>query len=298
MKFGKLDSIDGVDLSLPKDHLVTQNSLKKGSGDLKIYQGGTMWNIPEWLGKIYPDKTRKLDFIKAYGKQFSTIELNATHYKIPTAEVLLRWKNEMPDDFVFCPKFPQTITHYRRFNNCEGITDEFLEVILLFEKALGPSFIQLPPHYSNNKTHDLIRYMESLPRDMKFALEFRHESWFDGSNVSEEAWAAMSELGIGSVITDTAGRRDAVHMRLTTPDCIVRFGGNELDQTDEQRLQEWVQRIAKWKKQGLETFHLWMHQPGSLLTPETCRLFGKLVKTELGMNIKVPELLNNQSSLF
>ncbi|MEZ4799462.1 MAG: DUF72 domain-containing protein [Flavobacteriales bacterium] len=298
MKFGKLDSIDGVDLSLPKDHSVTKNSLKKGSGDVKIYQGGTMWNIPEWLGKIYPEKTRKLDFIKAYGKHFSTIELNATHYKIPTAEVLLKWKNEMPEDFVFCPKFPQTITHYRRFNNCEGITDEFLEVILLFENTLGSSFIQLPPHYSKNKAADLLRYLESLPRDMKFALEFRHESWFDGSNASEEVWTAMSELGIGSVITDTAGRRDAVHMRLTTPDCIVRFGGNELDQTDEQRLTEWVERIAKWKKQGLETFHLWMHQPGSLLTPETCRLFGKLVKEELDMTIKVPELLNNQASLF
>lgn len=298
MKFGKLDNIEGVDLSLPKDHPDTKQSLKKGDGNLKVFQGGTMWNIPEWLGKIYPEKTRKMDFIKAYGKQFSTIELNATHYKIPTSEVLLKWKNEMPEDFIFCPKFPQTITHYRRFNNCEHITDEFLEVILLFEKMLGSSFIQLPPHYSNAKANDLIMYLESLPRDMKFALEFRHESWFDGSTASEEVWSAMRSLGIGSVITDTAGRRDAVHMRLTTPDCIVRFGGNELHKTDEQRLSDWVDRIAKWKNQGLETFHLWMHQPGSILTPETCRLFGDLIKKEMNMSIKIPDLLQNQTSLF
>lgn len=294
MKFGKLDILEGVKLNLPTDHPETSKALGKGKSDLRIYSGGTMWNIPSWLGRIYPQGTRRVDFIKAYGRQFSTIELNATHYKIPTKDVVLKWKDEMPSDFVFCPKFPQTISHYRRFNNCDGITLEFLEAISLFDVQLGPSFIQLPPNFTSQKAESLRVYLSGLPRDMKFALEFRHESWFDGNSEAESVWDLMSELNVGSVISDTAGRRDAVHMRLTTPDCIVRFGGNGMDPSDELRLTEWVQRIMDWREKGLETFHLWMHQPESILTPESCILFSQLVKQLLQMECKSPEIFRNE----
>ena len=144
----------------------------------------------------------------------------------------------------------------------------------------------------------MIAYLESLPRDMRFALEFRHPSWFDGNTAAEETWDAMCALGIGSIISDTAGRRDAVHMRLTTPHCLVRFGGNDLDPTDELRLRDWAKRIKVWQNQGLQEFQLWMHQPESIHTPETCQLFARIIKEELGQDLFAPRLLNQQVSLF
>lgn len=293
MKFGKLDLIDGVDLNLPPDHGQTQNALKKGGRPISILSGGTMWNIPNWVGKIYPEGTRKIDFIEAYGKQFSTIELNATHYKIPTQEVLLKWRAAMPDDFIFCPKFPQIISHYRRFNNCEAITLEFLDVVSQLENNLGPCFIQLPPNFTSQKSDGLLAYLRALPRDMKFALEFRHPSWFEGGEQAEYVWQVMEELGIGSVITDTAGRRDAVHMRLTTPDCIVRFGGNALHETDNTRLEQWADRIQEWKEKGLESFHFWIHQPESILTPETAVAFSSLVEERMNIKCKSPHIISS-----
>lgn len=288
MKFGKLSDISQVDFSLPNDHSGTKAALAKGKTSLKIYQGGTMWNIPDWIGKIFPEKTPKKDLMKAYGTAFGTIELNATHYKIPTKEVVRNWHDAMPSDFKFCPKFPQLISHYRRFKNCEGLTDEFLEAIMELKDKLSFSFIQLPPNFTAQHADALSDYLHTLPRDMKFALEFRHESWFEPNERSLGIWKTMEECGIASVITDTAGRRDAVHMRLTTPHCIVRFGGNELDQSDTKRLEQWVDRIEQWQKQGLEEFQLWIHQPDSVLTPETSQIFAALVRQQLKINVKTP----------
>ena len=62
---------------------------------------------------------------------------------------------------------------------------------------------------------------------------------------------AASDLGMGAVISDTAGRRDALHMRVTAPFVLVRFGGYEGHASDEARLTQWAQRIAEWKDQGL-----------------------------------------------
>lgn len=298
MKYGKLDNVEGIEFSLPKDHLQTENVLRGGVSNTAILQGGTMWNIPAWVGKIYPVKTPKKDFLSAYGKQFSTIELNATHYRTPTKETVLSWINVVPDSFQFCPKFPQSISHYRRFKNCEQVTDEFLSVVSEMGSQLSTSFIQLPPNYKSDKSGELISYLESLPRDFDVAIEFRHDSWFDGNSQAEEVWSAMQELNIGSIISDTAGRRDAVHMRLTTPKCIVRFGGNNLHSSDYSRLNDWIERIGMWRQNGLKEFQLWVHQTDSLVTPETCVYFADAAAKELRISVKRPQLLSEQSQLF
>jgi len=298
VKYGKLDNIEGVDFTLPEDHKKTKTVLNGKSPIPLILQGGTMWNIPEWVGKIYPLKTPKKDFLNAYAQQFSTIELNATHYRTPTKETVRSWVDVVPVSFQFCPKFPQSISHYRRFKNCDQVTDDFLTVVLEMGNHLSTSFIQLPPNYKSDKSDELITYLASLPRDFKVAIEFRHESWFDENAQAEEVWSALVELGIGSVMSDTAGRRDAVHMRLTTPNCIVRFGGNNMDATDETRLNDWVDRIASWQKMGLQEFQLWMHQTNSIVTPETCIYFSKEVKSKLGIDVKRPFLYSNQQELF
>ena len=98
----------------------------------------------------------------------------------------------------------------------------------------------------------------------------------------------MLELGIGSVLSDTALRRDAVHMRMTAPFLLLRFGGYEGHPSDRQRLADWCRRIVRWKQMGLQSVDLLVHQPDSLHTPETCRLFSELVATELDLNVRAP----------
>jgi len=301
MKFGKLDNVDHIDFVLPADHprnagnLALQSETKTKA----IYLGGTMWNIPKWKGKIYPAKTKAAEMGIEYCKQFSTLELNATHYKIHGPEVISKWKGFSQEaDFKFCPKFPNLITHYRRFLNCEALTDEFLLAISHFEEKLGPSFIQLRPDYSPKYAQRLIDYLKTIPEDFKLAVEFRHPEWFNNSPEAETVWRYLEERKISAVISATAGRRDALHMRMTSDTLILRFGGYDLHQSDEIRLAQWTERISEWLELGLNHIHIWVHQFNSVKTPETCLIFGKMLEEKTGIKIKTPQFIEEQGSLF
>jgi uncharacterized protein YecE (DUF72 family) len=288
MKYGKLDNISDIDFTLP---VTPFDFIPHGpAATPKVYTGGTMWNIPAWIGKVYPPGTKQKDFLTQYARQFGTIELNATHYKIPTPETVKSWCAQTPEDFVFCPKLPQSISHYRRFTQCEAITTDFILALEAFGHRLGPVFIQLPPHFGPDKASLLHDYMLSLPTDLVWAVEFRHPGWFTSGEQAEDFWQFMVERNIWSVISDTAGRRDAVHMRITGSGIIVRFGGNNLDPTDEQRLSDWALRLEEWSKSGLQTFHLWMHQPESLHTPESCIQFADMCNYRMNVRLKRPVL--------
>ena len=127
-----------------------------------------------------------------------------------------------------------------------------------------------------------MEYLGQWPREFEAAVEFRHPGWFEGGPEAERVWAAMGELGIGAVISDTALRRDAVHMRMTAPFLLLRFGGYEGHPSDRKRLADWCDRLAVWHDQGLKSVDLLVHQPDSVHTPETCRLFAELAREALG----------------
>ncbi|MCH2198216.1 MAG: DUF72 domain-containing protein [Flavobacteriales bacterium] len=298
MKYGKLDNIDGVEFIMPPDHPQTALAMPgKPAEKLDIFVGGTMWNIPKWKGKIYPEKTPANQMMERYCEQFGTIELNATHYRIHPPTTIRKWHDGSPSDFKFCPKFPQLITHYRRFNNCEGLVDEFIQSLLAFEQKLSPSFIQLPPNFTPNEGHKLITFFKTWPRELLLSIEFRHPRWFEDEEQAEEVWAAMQEHGIGAVICDTAGRRDAMHMRSIAPWLLLRFGGYEGHPTDALRFNQWMDRIEQWKAMGLREVHLLMHQPDSILTPESCIDFALRAEERFGVEIKKPHLIKG-ATLF
>ncbi|MCH1575801.1 MAG: DUF72 domain-containing protein [Flavobacteriales bacterium] len=299
MKYGKIpeeeqqELLPGVDFSLPEDHPETARGLAPGKGrPLEVRAGGTMWTIRAWRGSVYPQKAPQRTWPTHYGQSFGTIELNATHYRIHPPERMAEWAAAMPDDFRFCPKFPAIITHYRRFNDCAGPTDDFIAGLDALGSKRGPAFIQLPPHFSPKHADRLMAYLQTWPRSFEAAVEFRHPGWFapdpEFAQAVESVWEAMREWGIGAVISDTALRRDAVHMRMTAPFLLLRFGGYEGHPSDEWRLKEWCRRIQAWHAEGLQSVDLLVHQPDSIRTPETCRMFSELAKSQLGAELRVP----------
>lgn len=62
------------------------------------------------------------------------------------------------------------------------------------------------------------------------------------------------------MITDTAGRQDALHMCLTTSAAFIRFVGNAPYSTDRRRIADWVDRIVNWAASGLEELYFFIHQ--------------------------------------
>ncbi|MBN1834780.1 MAG: DUF72 domain-containing protein, partial [Spirochaetales bacterium] len=113
---------------------------------------------------------------------------------------------------------------------------------------------------------ELRQYLLSIPAELPLAVELRHPGWFRDPSF-REIFAFLAGRGIGAVITDTLGRRDAVHMRLTTPLAFVRFVGNDLHESDYRRIDDWVARLGVWFAEGLEQAYFFIHQPNDAHTP-------------------------------
>jgi uncharacterized protein YecE (DUF72 family) len=276
VKFGKLDNVDHLSFSFEVPTQDFSFLPNERSGGLQIIIGGTVWGVPQWKGTHFPAKAKPSEFLHYYSRLFPCIEFNGSHYRIPPVAQVEKWVEQVPENFLFCPKFPQSISHWRQFQNCERETDLFFEALFAFGKNLGTTFIQLPPHYSPSKAEPLLRYLETLPRDVRYSVEMRHPDWFVG-NVLEDYATELKKLNVALIVCDTAGRRDAVHMRLTSDELVIRFGGNDLHASDEVRMNQWAKQLHDWEKVGLKKCYFWIHQPESLHTLESMNQFKEVL---------------------
>jgi uncharacterized protein YecE (DUF72 family) len=301
MDFGRAENIDDVDFTLPDDHestgkllasLKKKKSSPKAKKGTKAYVGCSKWGIKEWLGVLYPADTKEKAFRDYYIKQFNSIELNASHYKTPSAAQIKGWTEGVDKDFKFCPKFPRSISHIKRLKDCEKPTEWFYNSMKNFGKNLGASFLQLPPNFAPKNFDVLEKYISSMPKDFDVCVEFRHPAWFSDEKVFNETFEMLRENKIGSVITDTAGRRDVVHTRLTSPTVFLRFVGNNLHPSDFKRVDDWVAKMKKWIESGIENIYFLMHMHDEKDSPELSDYVIKKLNKECGLNLKTPHFYN------
>src|SRR5476651_412942 len=208
MEFGRVkpEELAEVDFTLPPDPELTVKTLKasKNNKPLQVHVGCAKWGRKEWIGQIYPLKTKEANFLDEYVKHFDCIELNATFYNIYGPETIAKWKEKAAANpgFKFCPKFSQNITHIRRLKNAEEITTKYYEGILAFGEKLGPLFLQVGDNFAPKSLPDLKAYLEQLPKDVPVFLEMRHKEWFATSEYRDQIFKLLHDLNIGAVITD------------------------------------------------------------------------------------------------
>ncbi len=270
MDFGKLPSVDGVHFDLPSDpqqNLNVLGALPARMGTPAVYLGATGYNMKPWVGRWYPPGTRDKEFLTHYGKQFNTIEHNTTHYRIPDTATVARWREEVPPDFRYCPKIPQTISHARNLGVNNAEIRIFCDAIRGLGEALGCCFMQLPPQFSPQNLSVLDRFLNVWPDDVPLAVEVRHPAFFDNSSGGADFFQLLHAHYVSTVITDVAGRRDVCHLRLTTGRVLVRFVGNGLHPTDYTRVADWADRLALWFSMGLREAYFFCHEPDNLLAP-------------------------------
>jgi uncharacterized protein YecE (DUF72 family) len=304
MKFGKLEDVSLVDFTLPPDPARTVRVLARQpqATDFQpqIHLGATGWANKEWLGKWYPARTKSSDFLTHYCKLFDTIELNTTHYRIPEAADVDRWRLQASEKFAFCPKVPQVISHHAKLRADEA-TLRLAEVMTGLEGHLGPCFIQLPDYHGPADFRSIRDFLKVWPQGVPLNWELRHPDWFGGAGGAfGDALDYLEEAGHGMVITDVAGRRDVLHMQLTTPVLVLRFIGNQLHPSDFQRADAWIARITDWCRQGLRAAYIFIHQPEMELVPAFTAYWARGLNQSLGLKITVPEpiRMDVQGSLF
>jgi uncharacterized protein YecE (DUF72 family) len=140
--------------------------------------GTSGYAYKEWKGKFYPEDLPAKQMLRYYGERFNAVEANNTFYRMPKAEVLESWAQEVPAEFRFVIKAPQSITYFKRLKNAGEPLAYLLKTISVLQDRLGPILFLLPPNFKKDLPR-LREFLSLLPREQRAAFEFRHASWFD-----------------------------------------------------------------------------------------------------------------------
>ncbi|WP_291073679.1 DUF72 domain-containing protein [Empedobacter sp. UBA5987] len=276
-----------VNFTLPKTPKETIDLLNKAdkSDNFEVYVGCAKWNKQD-LKNFYPPKTK--DELSYYSTQFNSIELNATYYRSPSKENVESWANKTPKDFKFFPKIPQSISHYGRLQNVTDKLNQYLDAVALFEEKLGMIFLQMHENFAPKDFEKLENFIQNFPKGYPLAVELRHEDWFSNEENFNRLVSLLEKHNISNIIVDAAGRRDMVHMRLTSNEAFVRFVGANIP-SDYERLDEWIETIKLWKAEGLQKLYFFIHQNLELESPMLAKYFIKKLNDDLDLDIRGPQ---------
>ena len=290
MKFGRIDYPENIDYTLPDDRPDTARILKQSdrSKPLQAFVGCAKWNRQE-LKNFYPRGTK--DELTYYATQFNSIELNATFYRIPNQNQVVTWKEKTPDGFKFFPKINQRISHIKRLKEVQSVVEEYCDSISHFGEKLGMVFLQLNNNFGSKNQERLITFVENFPPSIPLAVEIRNGKWLEDPILSAEVFQLFERHSITNVLVDTAGRRDLLHMRLTTPSVFIRYVGANDPAMDRLRLDGWIQRLKCWVGLGLKEINFFVHQNLEMESPLLAAYFIEKLICEFGLVLHPPKML-------
>jgi uncharacterized protein YecE (DUF72 family) len=164
---------------------------------MKILAGTSGFAFKEWKGPFYPEKLPDKEMLPFYSTRFPTVEINNSFYQMPKESVLLDWAAKVPEQFTFAIKANQRITHHTRLKpESYPHLEYFLKTVSVLGNRLGPILFQLPPNMKKD-TERLRAFLGQLPAGRKYAVEFRHDSWF-----GDEVFDAMREHDVAFVVIE------------------------------------------------------------------------------------------------
>jgi len=233
---------------------------------MNLHVGTSGYSYKEWKGSFYPEKIPAKEMLRFYSERLSTVEINATFYRMPQTSMLENWKEQVPNTFRFALKASQRITHFKRLKETAEETKYFLETASVLGEQLGVVLFQLPP----NMKKDLPRldmFLAQLPPTPRAAFEFRHPTWFD-----DDVLELLRSRNRALVISDTDDL-PATHIDKTADWGYLRL--RRLNYAEE-NLAEWCQRIRAqdWN----ETFLFFKHEDegtGPKLAAQFLKLAGQ-----------------------
>lgn len=226
---------------------------------MQLFAGTSGYSFKEWRGRFYPEQLSADGMLRYYAQQLPTVEINSSFYGLPREDVLARWRDDVPDGFVFALKAPRRITHEKRLREAGDDATELFRRAAVLGTKLGAVLFQLPPSLKKDLPR-LRGFVDGLPGGAPVAFEFRHASWQD-----DEVYAALRERGVALCVADTD---DGDTPFIATSDrAYVRLRRTHYDDAE---LRTWAERIAE--RRLARTYVYFMHEDEALGTRFAQRL--------------------------
>lgn len=144
----------------------------------KVRIGACAWTFEDWRAGFYPPDLPQSQWLEFYAHYFPAVEIDSTFYGAPAENTVLRWVETTPGTFRFACKLPREITHACKLRDCSTELKAFLRAIEPLAAKLQVILIQLPPSFTPKDGKTVLRaFLKQLPRDYRFAIEFRHPGW-------------------------------------------------------------------------------------------------------------------------
>jgi len=177
---------------------------------VKLYVGTSGFSYKEWKGPFYPEDLGNKDMLGYYAERLPSVEINNTFYRMPKAEVLEKWAEQVPRDFRFAIKASRRITHIKRLKDPVDETNYLIETLGALGDRLGVVLFQLPPNLKQDLER-LERFLALLDGRVPAAFEFRHESW-----QTDDVVERLADAGAALCVSETDEGEDGAP-RVTAP---------------------------------------------------------------------------------
>jgi uncharacterized protein YecE (DUF72 family) len=222
------------------------------------YVGTSGWAYDIWQPEFFPEGLSKSKFLSYYASRLTACEVNYTFRNRLSEKTALKWIAETPPSFRFVCKANQFITHMRRLKDCEEPIRTFADGMApLFNAGkFGAALFQLPPNFKADVVL-LSEFLQLLPKWMKAAFEFRHESWF-----TDELYKTLSDSKAALCVAESDDF--SVPDVQTAPFVYYRFRKSEYSAADREKLAERV-KASRAKADQVYVFFKHEERPDSPL---------------------------------
>ncbi len=185
----------------------------------RIRIGCSGWNYRHWRELFYPQGLPARRWFAFYAEHFDTVEINNSFYRLPTAEIFAKWRDQAPPGFCYAVKANRFLTQAKKLKDCEEPLRRMMKPVRELRESLGPILYQLPPRFRINLER-LESFLKLVPKDVVNVFEFREKSW-----LVEDTFALLDRYGASLCVHDMPG--SATGRRAVGPIAYVRFHGTE-----------------------------------------------------------------------
>ncbi|WP_306839209.1 DUF72 domain-containing protein [Catenuloplanes nepalensis] len=255
-----------------------------------------MWTLKPWQGRFLPHPSTAGERLRAYAGWCDAVEGNTTFYATPSRETTEVWAAETPESFRFVLKLPKPVTHEHRLSAAAfAPLAQFLTAI----EPLGPRvhalWIQLPGSFGPADVPTLSSFLRRLPAGYRYAVEVRHQGFFDDPVLLA---AALAPFGVEWVPFDTTAffakrptsdaEREAwtkkprmpLRTEALTDLPIIRYLGRDDPGETAEGWRRWVDTAAIWLREGRSPT-VFIHTPDNADAPELARRFHDEVRARV-----------------